>query len=107
MRSAGRGMWAGIPVCAFMGLFSASVMGVMSRLVAPTQQGQLQGATSCLGGITGLIGPALFTSVFAEFIRPGRTWQLPGAPFLLAAALLGLAFILTLLFARPQPPKVA
>jgi len=107
LATSGRGMWAGIPVFAFMGLFSPSVMGVMSRLVDPTQQGQLQGATSCLGGITGLIGPALFTGTFAEFIRPGRTWQLPGAPFLLAAALLGLAFILTLVFTRPLPPKAA
>jgi len=107
LATSGRGMWAGIPVFAFMGLFSPSVMGVMSRLVDPTQQGQLQGATSCLGGITGLIGPALFTSTFAEFIRPGRAWQLPGAPFLLAAALLGLAFILTLVFTQPKTPKVA
>jgi DHA1 family tetracycline resistance protein-like MFS transporter len=103
----GRGIWAGIPVFAFMGLFGPSAQGLMSRAVDPTQQGQLQGANSCLAGITGLIGPGLFTSTFAEFIRPGRSWQMPGAPFLLAAALLGVAFVLTLGFARPEPPPVA
>jgi len=107
LATTGRGMWYGIPVFAFMGLFGPSSMGMMSRAVNPTQQGQLQGATSCLAGITGLIGPALYTSTFAEAIRPGRSWQLPGAPFLLAAALLAVAFLLTLLAARPEPPKAA
>jgi DHA1 family tetracycline resistance protein-like MFS transporter len=107
LATTGRGIWLGIPVFAFMGLFGPSAQGLMSRVVDPTQQGQLQGATSCVAGITGLIGPALFTTTFAEFIRPGRTLQLPGAPFLLAASLLGVAFLLTLAFTRPQPPKAA
>jgi DHA1 family tetracycline resistance protein-like MFS transporter len=96
----GRGLWAGIPVFAFMGLFGPSAMGLMSRVVDPTEQGRLQGANSCLSGITGLIGPTLFTATFAEFIRPGRAWALPGAPFLLAAALLGVALLLTWTFTR-------
>lgn len=91
LASTGGGLWAGIPVFAFMGLFGPSCMGTMSKLVDPTQQGQLQGANSCLAGIAGLIGPALFTTTFAEFIR-----SLPGAPFFLAAGLLGLALLLTL-----------
>jgi DHA1 family tetracycline resistance protein-like MFS transporter len=102
----GRGIWMGIPVFAFMGLFAPSAQGLMSRAVDPMHQGQLQGANSCLAGITGLVGPGLFTTTFAEFIRPGRSWQLAGAPFLLAAALLGVAFLLTLAFARPGPSKV-
>jgi DHA1 family tetracycline resistance protein-like MFS transporter len=101
----GRGIWIGIPIFAFMGLFSPSALGLMSRVVDPTQQGQLQGANSCLGGITGLIGPGLFTTTFAEFIRADRPETFPGAPFFLAAALLGVAFLLTLIFARPAPPK--
>jgi len=106
LATSGRGLWMGIPIFAFMGLFGPSALGVMSRVVGPTQQGQLQGANSCLGGITGLIGPILFTGTFAEFIRPERSWHLPGAPFLLAAVLLGVAFILTLAFARPGPVPV-
>src|SRR5579862_2526662 len=51
----GRGLWMGIPVFAFMGLFGPSALGLMSRVVDPREQGQLQGANSCLGGITGLI----------------------------------------------------
>jgi DHA1 family tetracycline resistance protein-like MFS transporter len=103
LAATGRGMWIGIPVFAFMGLFSPSAQGFMSRLVGPTEQGQLQGANSCLSGITGMVGPTLFTSTFAEFIRPGQPWNLPGAPFLLAAGLLGLALILAAFFTRPAP----
>ncbi len=102
----GRGIWLGIPVFAFMGLFGPSTQGLMSRAVDPREQGQLQGANSCLGGITGLIGPGLFTGVFAEFIRPDRSRPIPGAPFFLAAALLGLAFLLTLAVAHPPPRQV-
>ena len=58
------------------------------------------------GSITGLIGPGLFTGIFAEFIRSDRLRQVPGAPFFLAAGLLGLAFLLTLAVARPQPRPV-
>jgi DHA1 family tetracycline resistance protein-like MFS transporter len=101
----GRGIWIGIPVFAFMGLFGPSTLGLMSRVVDPTQQGQLQGANSCLSGITGLIGPSLFTGTFAEFIRPNRAWSLPGAPFYLAASLLGIAFLLTLAVARAGPAR--
>jgi DHA1 family tetracycline resistance protein-like MFS transporter len=102
LAATGGGIWLGIPVFAFMGLFGPSCLGTMSKLVDPTQQGQLQGANSCLGGIAGLIGPVLFTSTFAEFIRPGRAHPLPGAPFFLAAGLLGVALLLTLWAARPR-----
>ena len=47
--------------------------------------------------------PGLFTSTFALSIRPGQDWNLPGAPFFLAAALLGLAIPLTWAFTRPRP----
>ena len=38
--------------------------------------------------LAGLFGPGLFTQAFARSIAPGEGWHLPGAPFLLAAALL-------------------
>jgi len=81
----------GIPLQALWGLDNPAAQGLMSRRVAPSAQGQLQGALGSLRGITGMIGPALFTLTFARFIAPGRAWQLPGAPFLLAALLLASA----------------
>ena len=46
------------------GIASAALMGLMSRQVAPTEQGQLQGANASLMGIANLIGPGVFTLVW-------------------------------------------
>ena len=83
--------WSGIPVLALWGLASPAAQGLMSRHVSPLEQGRLQGANSSLMGLTGLIGPGLFTTIFAYFIAPDTGWRLPGAPFLLAAVLIAAA----------------
>jgi len=83
-----------MPVFAFMGLVGPSAQGLMTRRVGPSEQGQLQGANSSIIGITGLIGPGLFTLTFASFIGSHRDWRLPGAPFLLAALLMVMALVL-------------
>jgi DHA1 family tetracycline resistance protein-like MFS transporter len=44
----------------------------MSVHVNPQEQGQLQGAVQCIRGLTALVGPGLFTFVFAAAIKPGR-----------------------------------
>jgi MFS transporter, DHA1 family, tetracycline resistance protein len=88
------GFWAGIPVMALWGIAGAAYMGLMSRLVSASEQGQLQGANSSILALAGLIGPGLFTQVFARAIAPGEGWHLPGAPFLLAAAMLVAAMAL-------------
>jgi len=80
--------WSGLPIFALMGLYNPSAQGLMTRRVDPSAQGQLQGANSSIMGITGMLGPSLFTLIFANFIGAHRNWQFPGAPFLLAALLL-------------------
>ena len=42
-------------------------------------------------GLTGLVGPGLFTLTFAYFIGAGTKWHVPGASFLLAAVLMLIA----------------
>jgi DHA1 family tetracycline resistance protein-like MFS transporter len=76
------------------GLSGAAVQGLMTRHVQPSEQGQLQGANSSLRGIMGMIGPGLFTMTFATFIAAGRSWQVPGAPFLVASLLLATALLM-------------
>jgi DHA1 family tetracycline resistance protein-like MFS transporter len=93
-----------LPIFAFMGLFGPAAQGLMTRHVGPSEQGQLQGANSSIMGITGLIGPGLFTLTFASFIGPHRDWRAPGAPFLLAALLMALALVLAWRVAS-RPPK--
>jgi DHA1 family tetracycline resistance protein-like MFS transporter len=92
--------WLGIPLLALWGFASAASLSLMSRLVGPAEQGQLQGANSSLMGIANLIGPGLFTQTFAVFIAPGTPWHLPGAPFLLASLLLLAAAVIAWRTAR-------
>ena len=81
----------GIPIMAFWGLAGPATQALMSRRVSASEQGQLQGATASINGVTGLIGPTLFTQIFSHFIGARSGWQVPGAPFLLASAVLLLA----------------
>lgn len=90
----GEAFWFGAPVMALWGFFTPSAQSLMSRRVNPSEQGQLQGAIHSLRGVTGLIGPGLFTLTFATAIRPGHEWGVPGAPFLLAAGFLFIALAL-------------
>jgi len=86
--------WLGIPVMALWGVAGAAVQALMTRLVAPDQQGQLQGAITSVQSVSQLVGPFLFTLTFAYFISPQAPVKLPGAPFLLASALLVLAMVI-------------
>ena len=78
----------GIPIMAFWGLSGPATQALMSRRVRLSEQGQLQGAIASINGVAGLLGPTLFTEVFASFIGSGAAGHLPGAPFLLASLLL-------------------
>jgi len=78
----------GVPLMALWGFANPSALALMSRHVGADEQGQLQGANASIQGIANLLGPGLFTLVFAFAIRPDRAVQLPGAPFALASALL-------------------
>ncbi len=94
LAGSGAVFWIGIPVFGLVGLFNPSVQGLMTRHVGAADQGQLQGINGSLMGLTGIIGPGIFTTTFAFFIRPGAPVVVPGAPFLLAAVLLGVAWVL-------------
>jgi DHA1 family tetracycline resistance protein-like MFS transporter len=96
--------WTGVPVMALWGLAGPTAQGLMSRRVSDSEQGRLQGASSSLRGITGMIGPLLFAFTFASFIDQGAAvqagWHLPGAPFLLAACLLAASLPLAIWVTR-------
>ncbi len=89
--------WLGVPVMALWGLAGPAIQDMMSRRVSPSEQGQLQGANGASRSIAGLLAPGLFTGTFAYLIG----W-LPGAPFLLAAALLVAAAVVTWAVTKPQ-----
>jgi DHA1 family tetracycline resistance protein-like MFS transporter len=96
----------GIPVMALWGFAGPSAQAIMSRRVSPSEQGQLQGASSSLQAITGMIGPTLFTQVFAYSIADASAGvHVPGAPFLVAAAMLVLAGLIAWRVTRPEAAR--
>ena len=78
----------GIAFISLWGLASPAMQALMTKRVGPSEQGQLQGALMSLFGVAGMIGPLVFTGIFALAISPSRAVQLPGAPYWLAAGLL-------------------
>jgi len=96
--------WLGIPVMALWGVAGAATQALMTQLVTPEQQGRLQGATSSVQSVSQLVGPFLFTLTFAWFIGDSAPLKLPGAPFLLASALLVLALVIAM---RTLPRRTA
>jgi len=98
----GAWFWVGVPVMSLWGIAGPSSQGIMTRLVEPTEQGQLQGALSSLMGIASCFGPGLFTQTFAAAIGRHADWGLPGAPFLLAAGLLVFASFIAWRTTRPE-----
>jgi len=78
----------GIPIQSLLGLYGPSAQGLMTRRVGPAEQGKLQGALGSVMGITGIIGPGIFSLLFAGAIGRFRYLNVPGAPFLVASLLL-------------------
>ncbi|HEX5435920.1 MAG TPA: TCR/Tet family MFS transporter [Gemmatimonadaceae bacterium] len=77
----------GIPFAALAGLASPAMQALATRRVGATEQGRLQGALSSLRGIAMMLGPVLFTEVFASTLHWGGA-RGSGIPFVLAALLL-------------------
>jgi DHA1 family tetracycline resistance protein-like MFS transporter len=93
-------IWMGIPILAGMGFFMPSLQGLMTQRVAPHNQGKLQGANGSIMGITGILGPPIFTRVYDLALQERDWFRAPGAPFYLASAMLVLAAIVALVMAR-------
>jgi MFS transporter, DHA1 family, tetracycline resistance protein len=77
---------------ALWGIANPSLQAMMSHRIHASEQGQLQGALGSMRAMNGMIGPLLFTQVFALAVGQGGL-QILGAPFLLAALLLLIAMI--------------
>ncbi len=97
----------GVPFHALWGLAGPATQALLSRRVSPGEQGQLQGAVSGLRGVTGMIGPIMFTQVFAAAVSPRRGVHVPGAPYMLAALLLAAALYLAWHVTRPRDVTIA
>jgi DHA1 family tetracycline resistance protein-like MFS transporter len=96
-------IWFAIPFLNLNSLTWPNAQSIMSRGTAKNEQGQLQGAIQGIRGFAGIIGPSLFTLIFAQSIGPHAIIQLPGLPFFTAAAMLLIAIQIGLFATRKSP----
>ncbi len=97
----------GIPVMALWGLSGPAVQAIMSTRISASEQGQFPGALTSLVSLGGLVGPSLFTQLFAVSIAATGVWHLPGAPYLLSAVLLTGALTLAVRVTRAPREETA
>ena len=98
---------ASIPVISMWNISFPAAQGMMTHRVSEREQGELQGAIQSLRSIAFVIGPFLFSGTFAWFINPKHSFQLPGAPYYLAAALLFIAMLMATRVEQPQFGQVS
>src|SRR5881396_1583366 len=93
---------ASIPVISMWNISMPAAQGMMTHRVSEREQGELQGAIQSLRSIAFVIGPFLFSGIFAWFINPKHSFHIPGAPYYLAAVLLFTAMLLATRVEQPQ-----
>jgi MFS transporter, DHA1 family, tetracycline resistance protein len=77
--------WLALPIGALSGFLAPAIMGLLSREIGPHEQGRLQGALGAVQAGASIIGPLIFTGIFAWSVSSERAVELPGAAFILAA----------------------
>lgn len=75
------------------GISAPAAQGLMSKAVAPNEQGMLQGGLASLTSISNILGPLLATNLFGYFISDRAPVRVPGAAFFWSALLLFTAII--------------
>ena len=67
-----------------------AINGMLSKLVTDSEQGDLQGTLGSIESLAAIIAPPIFASMFKAF-SDGQGLYFPGAPFLAAAIISGIA----------------
>ncbi|GAA4048983.1 TCR/Tet family MFS transporter [Parerythrobacter jejuensis] len=92
-------IYAALLLGGLQGLVMPSINSLNSRAVDASSQGELQGATQAIGSLAAIVGPPMYTIVFAAFMSDGAWIILPGMPLLLSAVL-ALGTLAIFLYAR-------
>ena len=85
------------PLAALAAVITPALQGIMSKAVGADAQGELQGALTSLSALAMIFSPMMMTATFATFTTEGAAFYLPGAPFLLSAALIVVGLVVFIL----------
>lgn len=78
------------------GLAGPTLQGVISGKVAPSEQGELQGALTSLMSLTSVLGPLMHTNLFSYFSSEGAFIHYPGVAFFVGSVLSIVALLIIL-----------
>ena len=92
-----------IPITALGSVVGPALQAIMSRTARDDQQGELQGTLASINAVGMIIAPFILTQIFWYFTSDFTPMYLPGAPFILSAALV---LICALLFLRHPYEKL-
>lgn len=87
------------------GIAPAGAQSIMTRHVSASEQGHLQGALNSLASLAALLGPGLFTLVYARSIARHGGSNVPGAAWLLSTIMLLGASVLMLRVTATVSPE--
>jgi DHA1 family tetracycline resistance protein-like MFS transporter len=93
--------YIGVVVGALSGLIMPGLQSLMTRRVAPNEQGRLQGVNSAFMGLTAILGPILYLSTLAFAVRHDAQLHQPGLPILIAGGFCVAALIMAMRVAKP------
>ncbi len=95
-------MFAFMVPFSLMAFVTPALSAIMSKMVGPSEQGELQGALACIGSLTSVVSPPLLSKLFAYFSGKEAPVYFPGAAFLAASLFLVVA---ALVFTRMRAQR--
>ncbi len=96
-------VYAVIFLTALEGLADPPLRSIAAGKVPPSAQGELQGALTSVSSITTIVGPLIFTQLFAIFTGTRAPFVFAGMPYAFGAGLVFLALVIVVARVRPTP----
>lgn len=71
----------------FSGIAGPAAQAIITKKVGATEQGEVQGALNSVASVAGIVGPIIWTWMFAYSVSEDRVIHVPGIAFIVAGVL--------------------
>ncbi len=89
-------MYAIMAIFSLSGVAIPAIQSMISKKIPPHEQGELQGSLISIASLTAIVGPIIYTNLFAHFTRATTPIHFPGISYFAASMICLLAIILLL-----------